>query len=137
MSRKSTEAYEKVFNYIDTHIMSIKNAASFTTDYELAMRKALRTFSPSSALYSCYFHYCQAVKRNAYQTDGFIKFINSNANAKSIYYRLLCLPLLPSEYIDKCFIELKGEANKINKQAFRSFMRYFKNQWIKKVSLSV
>lgn len=133
MSRKCTEAYESVFNYIDTHIVKIKNAASFTTDYELAMRKALRKFSPSSTLYACYFHYCQAVKKNAYQTDGFVKFIKSNENAKSVYYRLLCLPLLPSEYIDNCFIELKHEADEINKQGFRSFMKYFKNQWIKKV----
>lgn len=133
MSRKCKEAYEAVFNYIDTHIIKIKGAASFMTDYELAMRKALKIFSPSSAFYACYFHFCQAVKRNAFQTDGFVKFMRSNERAKSVYYRLLCLPLLPSEYIEKCFIELKNEADGINKLAFHSFMKYFKNQWIKKV----
>lgn len=77
MSRKCKEAYEAVFNYIDTHIIKIKGAASFTTDYELAMRKALKIFSPSSAFYACYFHFCQAVKRNAFQTDGFVKFMRN------------------------------------------------------------
>lgn len=133
MSRKTTEAYESVFEFVDNNVINLKGAQSFTTDYEIAMRKALNSFSPSSTLYSCYFHYCQAVKKRAFQTDGFVKLISSNMNAKSVYYRLMCLPLLPSEHIDQAFIDLKQEADKIDKHGFHSFLKYFKAQWIKKV----
>lgn len=82
MSRKTQRAYEAVFNYINSHILQINNIASFTSDYELAMRNALEKLFPKVKRFACYFHYCQAVKRRAYQTDGLVKLIRSNNAAR-------------------------------------------------------
>lgn len=82
MSRKTQRAYEAVFDYINSHVLQINNIASFTTDYELAMRNALKKLFPNVQRFACYFHFCQAVKRRAYQTDGLVKLIRCNVNAR-------------------------------------------------------
>lgn len=82
MSRKTEAAYKAVFKFINAKVMPLDNASSFTTDYERAMRNALRKLYPTAALFACYFHYCQALKRRASQTAGFVKFIQSNEKAR-------------------------------------------------------
>lgn len=125
-------AYKHVFKFIEENIVSLI-CASFTTDYELAMRNALKQMYPHVKRFACYFHFTQAVKKRAYQTTGLVVLIFSNEKAKSVYYRLQCLPLLSPEHIKPMFIELKDEAMRINKQVFKPFIKYFQNQWIEKI----
>lgn len=134
MTNKSQPCYESVFNFIHEHIMSL-NCASFTTDYETAMRNALAKLYPNAVLYACYFHYTQAVKKNAWKTAGLVNLIRTNAKARSVYYRLQCLPLLPAQFITDAFLELKAEANKINRSIFRPFLQYMNRQWLVRVSI--
>lgn len=133
MSRKSQAAYEHAFAYIDSNIFKLTEVSSFTTDYELAMRNAIIKTSPNAKMVACHFHFCQAAKRRASQIDGFVNFIRSNTEAASIYYRLMALPLLPSSYIRDSFNELKDEAYALNRNRFKKYLTYFKNQWINKV----
>lgn len=135
MSNKTQRAYEDVFNYINDHVFSMSSSQSFTTDYELAMRNALRKLYPNAEQIACYFHFTQAVKRNASKMPGLVDLIHSNETAKSIYYRLHCLPLLPPEHIVDVFKQLRNEANETNANIFRSMFTYYHNQWIKKVFL--
>lgn len=137
MSRKTQLAYEDVFSFISENIFSLGKSNSFTSDYEIAMRNALKKLYPAAQMIACYFHYTQAVKRKLSQlreaTDA---VLNGEAGeAKSVYQRLQCLPLLPSEFILEAFKELVQEANKLkSKDALRPFLVYMKDQWIKKVS---
>lgn len=51
-----TASYEKVFNYINTEILNL-NGVTIMTDFESAMRNALRNIAPDS-----WFHFCQALQ---------------------------------------------------------------------------
>lgn len=132
MTHKSTACYEHVFKYIEEHVMTLQ-CASFTTDYEIAMRKRLSKIHPEVKRYACFFHFCQAVKKHAYKTYGMSNIIKSNCDARLVYYRLMLLPLLPHEMINSTFLHLKNEAYAVDKTVFRPFIRYFQKQWIEKV----
>lgn len=135
MSNKTKDCYEDVFNYIHRFVMDL-DCASFTTDYERAMRNALKNLFPNAELFACFFHYTQAVKKHAYKTIGLVQLIRSNAQARSVYFRLQCLPLLPAKYISDMFQELKAEAYKIDRAVFKPFMKYFHLQWILRVCVA-
>lgn len=128
------ECYEDVFTYIHRRHLDL-NCTSFTTDYESAMRGALKKLYPNSELFACFFHYTQAVKKHAYKTAGLVQLIRSNAQARSVYFRLQCLPLLPERFILNEFYALKAEAYKIDRAVFRPFMKYFYQQWMVRVSI--
>lgn len=134
MSKKSQVAYEHAFNYIENNIFPLSSAITITTDYEKAMRNALSKINPIARMYACHFHFCQAVKRRATKIDGLVNFIRTNIKAESIYYRLMSLPLLPSNFIMATFEQLKNEVLELKKKCFRNFFAYFENQWIKNVS---
>lgn len=135
MSKKSQAAYSHVFSFIESNIFKISKAVSCTTDFEVAMRNAVSAMNPKIKMFTCHFHFCQAAKRRASQTPGFVQFIRSNKDAESIYYRLQCLPILPAQYINDAFDSLKEEAFNLNKAAFMKYFAYFEHQWIKKVNI--
>lgn len=87
--------------------MFLLHCTTFKTDYEVAMRNALRKVFEDSKLVACYFHYCQVVKKRAASTHGFVDMFRTNTDAHSVYYRLNCLPLLPPEYNKAMYTELK------------------------------
>lgn len=134
MSKKSKNAYTHVFEYIEKNIFELSNAASFTTDYELAMRTAIAECNPTARMYACHFHFAQACKRRASQIDGFVHLVRTNKDVECIYYRLMCLPLLPAQYIADAFNALKAEARVIKKRALKQFVSYYERQWIIKVN---
>lgn len=105
----------------------------FMTDYEVAMRNALRTCFPESSFYACWFHFCQACKRHASQISRFVKKLRENESAMKIYYKFLCLPLLPADQIDRTFVNLKTEAQNCDSRLFKRFILHFETQWIEKV----
>lgn len=133
MSNKSQLAYEHAFNFFEKNVFKLSEAGSFTTDYELAMRAALKKINPDEQMVACYFHFAQACKKRAAQL-GLQGPISSNSNMQSIYYRLLSLPLLPAKYILPAFTKIQSEARKIKCRNFRSFLAYYNRQWIVKVS---
>lgn len=128
--KKSQAAYEHLFDFINTNVFKLSTVASFTTDYEVAMRNALRKINPTAKIYACHFHYCQALKRKASQIVGLVKLFRSRngAKAQTIYYRLQCLPLLPAVHIKDAFDVLKKEALEIKHPALNAFMLYFEKQ---------
>lgn len=136
MSGKSTACYSHVFEYIEKNVMSLE-CVSYITDYEKAMRRALNKLHPEVKRFACYFHYCQAVKKRAYKTNGLSKLIFSNAAARLVYFRIMCLPLLPHHKITEMFAALKTEAYELNKTVFRPFIRYWERQWLQNVSFVI
>lgn len=64
MTNKTQEAYEAVFEFMHRNVMSL-NCKIFMTDYETAMRNALKRVVERLELSACWFHFTQACKRNA------------------------------------------------------------------------
>lgn len=98
MSCKSKNCYAHIIKYIHENICSLEGS-SFMTDYESAMRSAIAGQYPEMNHRCCWFHFCQAVKKNASKFAGFIPMIRSNLVEREIYYKLMCLPLLPPQMI--------------------------------------
>lgn len=134
MSRKTQRTYEHAFQYIKKNIIDLEGK-SFTTDFEVAMRNALRIVFPATKLFSCWFHFTQAAKKRAMQTPKLYPFLYQNKEAREIYYQLLSLPLLPPEDILTEFNRLKVIALANHRPVFAEFIKYFESQWIIKVRM--
>lgn len=133
MSRKTEECYAHVLRFIEEKVFAL-HPSKMITDYELAMRNALKKQYPEAKFVLCWFHFSQAVKRNACKITGFINFIRSNDHAEKVYYHLMSLPLLPAEYIKPMFGRLKSIALEVDRRKFARFIHYYERQWIEKVN---
>lgn len=139
MSRRTQGAYEAVFNFINSKILRF-GAKMFITDYELAMRNALKFMFPSVEFTACLFHFAQACRKRAAKINGFVDLIKENSvpnasnllNIRNIFYKLMYLPLLPVNLIDTMYVTLSNRAREINNAQLNAFMKYYCRQWIEK-----
>lgn len=136
MSRKTEESYLNVFKYIDSNIISL-NCKSFMTDYEVAMRNAIKSVSKNAQLYTCWFHFCQACRRYVSGITGFLIALRSNQKLRKIFNKFLSIPLLPPQNIPEAFDIVCAEANKEDPKLFKIFIKYFQKQWLKKVNIFI
>lgn len=125
MSRKTEEAYTAVFKYINDNIIDLNGKASMT-DYEKVMRNALKKLFPNMKLDACWFHFTQAVKKNAFKHAGMKRLIRTNTDAANVYYKLQALPLLPANEIQTACLMLKSQAP----VKFKKFLQYYERQWL-------
>lgn len=132
MSNKSQGAYTGVLQYTNDNILSL-DCKQFMSDYETALRNGFAKVAPNATMAACWFHFTQAAKRNAMKLPAMMKFVRSNPQAEAIYYKLLCLPLLPPQHIVPAFNMLKSAAYDLNKLLFAPFLKYYDNQWLKRV----
>lgn len=96
-------------------------ARSFMTDFERAMRGALREVHPTASFYTCWFHFAQAVKRHVIEVGGLMEHLRNNAALAKVYYQLMCLPLpLPLLVKEESIAEHGNVLDKF----FRYFARY-------------
>lgn len=130
MTRKTEVAYSHLFSNIESRWkISAKKA---TTDYEKAMKNALLKQYPGIKLISCWFHFCQALAKNAKKIKGFKAFLKENDAAMRMYRKLMCIPLMRADNIRAAFKLLKEEALKLNKTQFTPFLNYFEEQWMQR-----
>lgn len=133
MSRKTTAAYTAVFRYIHNNILPLRGH-KFIIDYEQAIKRALQAvYGDSMLIVHCWFHFCQAVRKNAMKHAGLMNFIRSNDVLSSVYYKIMCLPLLPPDEIGIAYQNLESTAHALNSQRMNSFFGYFERQWLEKV----
>ncbi|XP_055301598.1 uncharacterized protein LOC129568081 isoform X2 [Sitodiplosis mosellana] len=130
MTRKTEESYRHIFKYIDENVFSLK-CKSFMTDFELPMRNALKSVYPNSDHNTCWFHLTQAAKKNMSKLSTLSKLIRRNDEARTIYKKLLALPLLPADLIVETFHKLKTLALSKFKQ-FKTYLAYFERQWLQR-----
>lgn len=132
MNRKTEASYKHILQYIENNVCSLQ-CVSFMTDFEIAMRNAIRDIYPDSQLNTCWFHLTQATKRKVVKYSELTKLITTNEDARKIYKKLLALPLLPATGIYNAFIVLKADALSVFGNIFAPFLKYYENQWLKKV----
>lgn len=132
MDKRTKAAYSAVFDFINTKIFDLAGTKMFYTDFELAIRNALREKYPASKLSTCHFHFAQAVQKNASKIKGLTEFIRENESARNIYYRFIYLALLPPNDIIPMFNHLKSEVKDLSNTKMTKFVSYFCRQWIKK-----
>lgn len=134
MSKKSTKAYTAVFEYIEKNIMKLQ-PVSFTTDYETAMRNALRKIYAAVELIACWFHYTQALRRRCAALPNFFPYLRAKPDLMKIYYKMLAVPLLPPDKIREAVDMLEiAAANHGEGKFMEPFFQYFRRQWLTRVS---
>lgn len=64
-----------------------------------------------------------------------VQYIRSSKAASASYHKIMALPLLPPSLIKTAFIEIKSRIYLMDSQnKFTSFLNYFENQWLRKVT---
>lgn len=130
MTKRTKVAYVAVFKTIEDRVVPLK-PKSIMSDYETPLRNALRIVYKCTAR-SCYFHFTQAVRKNAKQMPGFFGAMNANPSISGVYHRYLVLPLLPKEMILDGHRHCNDLASAYGDK-FDRFIAYFTRQWIDKV----
>lgn len=131
MTKKSEAAYQTVFEYVNMHLFDMR-CGSFMSDFESAIRNALRTVVPGVPTYGCWFHFSQALQKRAAKQE-LVPFFRKNDEARSIYKRLRFLALLPEDQIVFGFNLLKQQATDLQNIKLDEFIKYINSQWIMKV----
>lgn len=131
MTRKTQKAYEHALRYVHENVFPLQCEAMIT-DYEIAMRKAVREVIPGIKQLGCWFHYAQAIRRKIASLSELFELVRTNDKIRNIYYKIICLALLPHDKIEKAFNELALEGLQLTK-SFMPFVKYFQNQWLKRV----
>lgn len=131
MSRKTTESYMAVFDFVEQKIMKL-DPSSFMSDYEDGLRSAIRQYWPGVPIYGCWSHFKYAVKRNCNSLAP-KKLFEKNGVAREIKRMLQNIPLLPEELIIDGFNEIKSYAQKKKlSKSLDPIFKYFENYWLKK-----
>lgn len=132
MSDKCADTYKKVFMYIESNVFKLR-PAHFMTDFETGMRKAIRECYPDVILHGCWYHFCAAVRRKLLSFNLY-QLIVEIPTAMVLYRMLICLPLLPHEFILEGYRIIKEEAKakKLYKQ-FSPLFKYFESFWLELV----
>lgn len=89
----------------------------------------------NAILQSCWFHFCQALRRNvSSKFKHLAELLRSNKTASIHFHKFMALPLLPDYCIESAFIMLQKKINdSFTDNQFKLFLEYFENQWMKKV----
>lgn len=134
MTNKRAETYEKIFEYIETHLFKLQ-PSQFMADFEKGIRKAIQNYFPQAALYGCWYHYCAAIRRRLMNLNMF-RLITDDQGGIEVYRMLLSLPLLPKDRLLDGFEVVKRVArdNHLNKD-FKKFFEYFDGFWMKLVCI--
>lgn len=131
LTRKTKRAYLAFLAFIERNVCEL-NPTSVMTDFETALRNALRETYPGINVQGCYFHYTQAIRRQASQIPNMFLALNREPERSQVFHKFLVLPLLPKELIAEGFEILKREAAQFG-TTFVEFVEYFNRQWMLKV----
>ncbi|XP_052787549.1 uncharacterized protein LOC128241241 [Mya arenaria] len=100
----------------------------FVMDFEAGLWQALRSVFPGTQLKGCAFHWCQAVLRHV-QHLGLKATYERREGAHQLIRKLLALPFLPGQHIERAFIKLKDRAEGSSDQ-MKELFTYVEDQWM-------
>lgn len=129
MSRKTTDAYFNLLQYVHKYLVAIVGAG-IIIDFEKAERLAIKKLKTNITIYGCWFHFCQALRRNLAKMGILYELVRRDENARIIFKPFECLALLPDDVIEATFEKLAKKALKIS-PLFASFIDYFDRERIK------
>lgn len=130
MSNRTTESYKSVFEYINENVISL-GSSTIITDFERALRNAVKAVFCDVKILGCWFHHCQALRRMMASIPNLFHLIQHENDAKLFYRKIQCLALLPPNKIKPAFDQIAYEALKKYPQ-FEKFIKYYDSQWIKR-----
>ncbi|CAF0860393.1 unnamed protein product [Brachionus calyciflorus] len=105
-----------------------RNLERVLSDFEITFLIRINTVFKDVEIKGCWFHYCQAIKRNLFSLGLKKRFVN-DWNFRFWIRRILVLPLIQVEYLERAFKIIVKELPS-NDPNFLEFIRYFITQWL-------
>ncbi|XP_044574898.1 uncharacterized protein LOC123258757 isoform X2 [Cotesia glomerata] len=132
MNNKSTDCYLQVFQFLADNFKNFRPKYSMT-DYEIALRNSLKEVFPGIQTKTCYFHYSQALIKNAQEKKLIDKDNNKEERPELFIFlnRLKLLALLPAEFIESVYEKIEKECLNDFGDYFRDYLNYYEKQWLK------
>jgi hypothetical protein len=129
MNGKSTKDYQTVFQFLRDGVFSfdgtVRKPKQVSLDFEKAMRNGVKAVWGNIELIGCYFHYCQALGRNASST------IKKGIVHKKVMWFFKRLALLPIDKVDEGYREIVRYIREKKLYAdFKEFLEYFRSTWL-------
>lgn len=136
MTNKTTEAYEEVFKFIEAESFKLE-PSSCMTDYEEALRGAIKNVWPNCDIRGYEFHYKQAINRRCKADPILRELLKKSFMARKIKRMLMSIPLLPANKILEGYkiIPNFAKEKKLDRQFAKLFL-YFERQWLRKVKFT-
>lgn len=135
MTNKTLQAYQDVFQFIEDNLFKME-PQSFMTDFEDAMRTAIKNRWPNCEINGCWFHFKQAVQRRCNILPGMKRLLNKSFHARKIKNMLMSIPLLPEDKIKEGYQSIQDYSKKWKLDAqFAELFAYFERQWLREVRL--
>lgn len=138
MTHRNAQLYKEIFSFLRDELSL--TPTKVMSDYERAIRLAVKDVWPRSSISGCNFHFCQALRRRvATKHPEIVRLMRYKNSAKVALRMFMRLSLLPNEKdIKKGIkaIELYQKHFKIENE-FLPFNNYFKKFWIKDITPSV
>lgn len=121
MQKRNFRSYKTVFAQMKA-LLKV-NVIEIMADYEAATRKAIRKYFPEARLAGCFFHYCQAIRKNAKRFG-----LSKDKKFSKMVKETSALALLPQNYVALGFHYIQKQLP--NSFRWNRFTSYWKRQWL-------
>ncbi|KAJ8684997.1 hypothetical protein QAD02_020790 [Eretmocerus hayati] len=133
MSSRKAHAYEACLKEMKENIWPKMKPVEVIADFEEAMEIAWQNMYPDAKLTGCYFHFTQALLRNAIKKGAASRRnLQDNPERHLILRMVMALALLPVDGIPETYKAIKALARKKHGTHFDKFFEYFDEYWIKR-----
>ncbi|KAJ8681344.1 hypothetical protein QAD02_017131 [Eretmocerus hayati] len=133
MSSKTAHAYEACLTAVRDEIWPNLKPEEVIADFEEAMEIAWKKVYPGVKLTGCYFHFTQAILRNAIKKGAAThRNLQDHPEKHLIIRMVMALALLPQDTIEPTYEAIKKIARKKFGTFFNEFFKYFDEYWIKR-----
>ncbi|CAG5096531.1 Protein of unknown function, partial [Cotesia congregata] len=134
MSNKNEECYANIFQLVKREFPNLK-ITKCMSDFETAIENAAKSTFPGVVIKHCYFHYAQAIQKNAKRLGLVGKKTNKYTHPEIyiVLSQIKYLAILPAEFIEETYERIKAYCRDEFGELFDEFFDYYERQWIKKV----
>lgn len=141
MRGQSTADYKVVFEHAKVLLSYgsrvVRTPRQATSDFEEAIRSALREVWLGIDLIGCNFHFCQAIRRYARSIPALSNMLEGGLLHHKIMMMFMRISLLPLEEVENAFAEMLNfvGTNGLTDD-FQPFTEYFERTWIRRFPIA-
>jgi len=126
MSGRRAKDYSTIFSWLKENYAPL-NVKNIVMDFEHAVWKSVKEIFPNVHIQGCLFHWTQSLYRKI-QDIGLQTFYHEKKDVFLFCRKLMALPFLPAELIEKTFDEMNHPDCA---PQLKELLKYLDDQWIR------